>query len=279
MEQQTASFSQIHKHLYDLQQNLEELEKSIPSLDDVECMEKLNKCNKLKASITQLLIPFQNEKQKEIFAKKYIEGMKKKVWKRKHRKLIHAQNAIANSLKRKREREIDLWRASKKVEELEIERKRKLNEQKELEKKQIIEYEKEIEVYEHLLLQLNELKHIRSQKQNLIYREDELITFVKQKKEERKEKEEEKIEKQDNKQNLELVKELEVNKKPVSFEEYYFGAKKDINTLISIRKQWDAYIVAPGNGSHIPMHFIQPPYPSSFIWGQYLVTNKESTVS
>ncbi|CAG8794998.1 4786_t:CDS:2, partial [Racocetra fulgida] len=60
------------------------------------------------------------------------------------------------------------------------------------------------------------------------------------------------------------MKEREKERDPVY--EYWHQAEFDIDTLISIRRQWDAFLVAPGTigSSCVPPSFIDPSPPANY---------------
>ncbi|CAJ0828435.1 11151_t:CDS:2 [Entrophospora sp. SA101] len=66
------------------------------------------------------------------------------------------------------------------------------------------------------------------------------------------------------------MKERERERDPVY--EYWHQAEIDLDSLVSIRYKWDAYIVPPGtNGaSCIPPTFVQPSPPANYIWASCL---------
>ncbi|CAG8444201.1 9164_t:CDS:2 [Diversispora eburnea] len=55
--------------------------------------------------------------------------------------------------------------------------------------------------------------------------------------------------------------------------EYWHQAEFDIDNLVSIRRQWDAYLIAPGKpaSSCIPPMFVTPSPPANYIWASCLI--------
>ncbi|CAG8784855.1 5357_t:CDS:2, partial [Racocetra persica] len=66
------------------------------------------------------------------------------------------------------------------------------------------------------------------------------------------------------------MKEREKERDPVY--EYWHQAEFDIDNLISIRRQWDAFLVAPGTigSSCVPPSFINPSPPANYVWASCL---------
>jgi len=53
--------------------------------------------------------------------------------------------------------------------------------------------------------------------------------------------------------------------------DFYSQADQNLEKLISIRRNWDTYLVPIGMGTRIPQRFPSPPPPSSSAWENYLV--------
>eukprot|EP00298_Acanthocystis_sp_HF-20_P019013 c22213_g1_i1.p1 GENE.c22213_g1_i1~~c22213_g1_i1.p1 ORF type:complete len:100 (-),score=48.28 c22213_g1_i1:70-369(-) len=87
--------------------------------------------------------------------------------------------------------------------------------------------------------------------------------------EEEEEKEKQKQENNSNENLLQYAPDFDEN---FDYFSYYDSANRDIEKLIETRRAWDAFIVPSGvGGSRIPQHFVQPPYPSSDSWAEYLI--------
>ncbi|KAF0511888.1 u11/u12 small nuclear ribonucleoprotein 59 kda protein [Gigaspora margarita] len=67
-----------------------------------------------------------------------------------------------------------------------------------------------------------------------------------------------------------VMKEREKERDPVY--EYWHQAEFDIDNLISIRRQWDAFLVAPSTtgSSCIPPSFVDPSPPANYVWASCL---------
>eukprot|EP00300_Choanocystis_sp_HF-7_P008122 c15716_g1_i2.p1 GENE.c15716_g1_i2~~c15716_g1_i2.p1 ORF type:complete len:175 (-),score=40.62 c15716_g1_i2:7-531(-) len=56
------------------------------------------------------------------------------------------------------------------------------------------------------------------------------------------------------------------------YDKYFMAGNSNLDALIFVRREWDKYIVKPGEGgSRIPQHFLQPPMPMSARWSKYLI--------
>ncbi|CAG8519961.1 4260_t:CDS:2 [Ambispora leptoticha] len=266
----------------ELGEQLEKLKTAKGSANEKEWELMVSNIEKIKSEYETNMNEILNEEFQIKLKQKISKIQRHKKWQKQHIKKL--QN-VRDERRRRREtlhKTIDEWRTEWIAKELAFKREqaRKENAEKRVEEAEANKNRhKEMSKLLEKVKKLRDLRRERLKREGHFFPEEDNEFFNKvaslndamKIEEERLERERNAAAEQKRKEAMDAgMKERERERDPLY--EYWHQAEFDLDNLVSIRRQWDAYIVPPGTqgASRIPPRFVTPAPPANYIWASCL---------